>query len=390
MDWIDEKLLQVKNRLKMQSLKKALSIYLIIAISSVVIVYLVTVVFCEGWRTLIYQKYLVDKNSPVPISSFVNLDSVDLMIITLIDIVQKFSILIYSIITIVITSNIFYKNKIEEPILILKEEAKYISRNDLSFSCCYESGDEMGEICEAFDKMRIQLSKNNETVWSIMESQRQLNAAFAHDLRNPLTVIQGYTELLVKYYPEGKISEEKLLETLELIQSQVNRLKEFSETMKDIHTFDSMETNPKKNNLEIIGRKITEIVNGLKLHHSMEIKIDNKLPVTEAYFNEGIILEVVDNLLSNALSYTMSKVDIILEEEENLLFIYIRDDGKGFSQEDLYLASRPYYTNRLESGNHFGIGLTICKLLCEKHGGELKLTNSTRGGAIVCASFLIM
>ncbi|MEG2919394.1 MAG: HAMP domain-containing sensor histidine kinase [Clostridium sp.] len=390
MDWIDEKLLQVKNRLKMQSLKKALSIYLIIAISSVVIVYLVTVVFCEGWRTLIYQKYLVDKNSPVPISSFVNLDSVDLMIITLIDIVQKFSILIYSIITIVITSNIFYKNKIEEPILILKEEAKYISRNDLSFSCCYESGDEMGEICEAFDKMRIQLSKNNETVWSIMESQRQLNAAFAHDLRNPLTVIQGYTELLVKYYPEGKISEEKLLETLELIQSQVNRLKEFSETMKDIHTFDSMETNPKKNNLEIIGTKITEIVNGLKLHHSMEIKIDNKLPVTEAYFNEGIILEVVDNLLSNALSYTMSKVDIILEEEENLLFIYIRDDGKGFSQEDLYLASRPYYTNRLESGNHFGIGLTICKLLCEKHGGELKLTNSTRGGAIVCASFLIM
>ncbi|WP_195945422.1 HAMP domain-containing sensor histidine kinase [Paraclostridium bifermentans] len=387
MDWIDEKLLKLKDKIKAQSLRKAMSLYIFIAIIVVIIFYILTTVFCQGWKELVYTKYSIDIDSYIPIESMVKLEPVDKVILYGANIIKEYSIVIYSIIAIIITSNMFYKNKIKVPIEILKEEAKHISRNDLSFSCIYNSGDELGEICEAFDKMRIQLIYNNENIWNLMEGQRQLNSAFAHDIRTPLTVIQGYTDVLLKYYPQGKITEEKLLEKLTLIQSQLSRLKNLSETMKDIQDIGAMEVKPKLTEFNSLEKKINEIINGITPNNDIEINIYNRLKEDKGYFDESIILQVVDNLLSNALSFTKNKIDIILELEKEVVYIYIRDNGEGFSKKELYSASNPYYSSRSSIDGHFGIGLTICKSLCEKHGGRLSLNNSTSCGAIVCASF---
>ncbi|RDY28500.1 sensor histidine kinase [Romboutsia weinsteinii] len=387
MDWIDEQLLKLKDKIKAESLRKVMSLYIFIAIIAVIILYILTAVFCQGWKGLVYTKYSIDINSYIPIEELVELELIDKVILYGANIIKVYSIVIYSIIAIIVTSNMFYKNKIKIPIEILKEEAKHISRNDLSFSCIYNSKDELGEICEAFDKMRVQLINNNENIWSLMEGQRQLNSAFAHDIRTPLTVIGGYTDMLVKYYPQGKITEEKLLENLTLIQSQLTRLKNFSETMKDIQDIGAMEIKPKLKEFNLLEKKIEEIVNGIRASDNIEINIYNKLKEDKGYFDESIILQVVDNLLSNALSFTKNKIDIILEWEHDVIYIYIRDNGDGFSKKEIYSASNPYYSSRAGVDGHFGIGLTICKSLCEKHGGKFTLNNSTSGGAIVCASF---
>ncbi|MEG2415957.1 MAG: HAMP domain-containing sensor histidine kinase [Peptostreptococcaceae bacterium] len=387
MDWIDEQLLKLKDKIKSQSLSKTMGLYIFIAIIVVIILYILTIVFCQGWKELVYTKYSIDINSYIQIESLAKLETIDKVVLYGSEIIKAFSIVIYSIMAIIISSNIFYKNKIEIPIEILKKEAKHISRNDLSFSCIYNSGDELGEICEAFDKMRIQLINNNENIWDIMEGQRQLNSAFAHDIRTPLTVMQGYTDILVKYYPQGKITEKKLLENLTLIQSQLTRLKNLSETMKDIQDIGAIEVKPILTEFNLLEIKIREIINGIKASKDIEINIYNKLKENTGYFDVSIILQVIDNLLSNALSFTKDKIDIILECKNDIIYIYIRDNGKGFSKKELYSASTPYYSSRAGIDGHFGIGLTICKSLCEKHGGKLYLNNSTSGGAIVCASF---
>lgn len=389
MDWIDEQLLKLKEKTNAQSLRKTMSLYICIAIIAVIVLYISTTVFCDGWKKLVYEKYSIDIKSYTKIESLVKLELIDKVILYGSSIIKEYSIVIYSIIAIIITSNMFYKNKIKAPMDILKEEAKKISRNDLSFSCAYNSGDELGEICQAFDKMRIQLIVNNENMWSIMEAQRQLNSAFAHDIRTPLTVIQGYTDILLKYYPKGKITEEKLLENLTLIQSQLTRLKNFSETMKDIQDIGDIEVNPKLTEFNLLEKNIKENIDGITQSKDIEINIYNKLKKDKGYFDESIILQVVDNLLSNALSFTKDKIDIISEWENDVLYIYIRDNGKGFSKKELYFASNPYYSSRAGIDGHFGIGLTICKSLCEKHGGKLSLNNSTNGGAIICASFFV-
>ncbi len=61
-----------------------------------------------------------------------------------------------------------------------------------------------GSFCEAMDKMRTSLQKNNQEMWQMMEERRKMNASIAHDLRTPLTVMKGYTEYLSHNIPLGK------------------------------------------------------------------------------------------------------------------------------------------------------------------------------------------
>ncbi|WP_066719246.1 sensor histidine kinase [Clostridium sp. Marseille-P299] len=400
MDWIDGKIDVIRRKIHNMSLKRALGAYIVIAIIVLIPCYFAILTICNTWRTTIISKYT---NTVEPVSEYniidiefqYNIETIDISafdkkILTIIEIAEPLSIFILVALAIALTSHFYYKNKLEEPIKLLKEEAKYISRDDLSYVCWYDTSDEMGDICEAFEKMRKQLICNQKNMWERMEEQRTLNAAFAHDLRTPLTVMQGYTEFLNKYYPKNKISEEKLIETLSLLNEQVIRLKKFSDTMKNIHSFDSMEIKKKRKNITLIRDKIEEITNGLKEHHKVRITIDSRLPKIEGYYDEEVILEVVENILSNAVRYTKSKIDILLEMEEEKLFIYVRDNGRGFSSEELYKATSPYYSDKENSVEHFGIGLSICKILCQKHGGNISLSNSTNGGAIVCTNFFVL
>jgi signal transduction histidine kinase len=371
MDWIDEQLMKWNEKLKMKSLKVTLRIYIMIAIVLVIILYILTLLICDSWSTIADQRLTL-----------------------FLEEIQTYSIVLYSLLAIIFITNSFYKNKIEEPISILKKEALYISRNNLSVSCSYKSGDELGEVCEAFDQMRIQMIHNYENIWSQMESQRQLNAIFAHDIRTPLTVMQGYIDMLVRFYPVGKISEEKLFYTLEMIQEQLKKLKEYTEKMKNLIDVESLEIKPRMNDYSALIKKIKENIEGLAFYQNQKIILQNKInigkeKISEGYYDEEIILEVVNNLLSNACSFAENLIEIIIEVDKDFLRIYIRDDGKGFLEKEFYKALDPYYSSRNQIGEHFGMGLTICKMLCEKHGGKISLKNSLHKGAIVCASFRI-
>lgn len=390
MDWLENSISVFKNKIKRQSLKKTLSLYICISIIVVLTLYILTVVFCQGWIELVYTKYSIDLDNGIPINIIIDLKLLDKIILYSANFVKTFSVSIYSVIAIIITSNLFYKSKIQVPVEILKEGAKNISCNNLDFSFIYNNNDEFSDICEAFDKMRLQIIKNNKSNWDLINAQKQLNSAFAHDIKTPLTVIQGYTEFLAKYYKEGKITENKLLSTLDLIQSQIIRLHNFSDKMKDIQDINSFEIKQKITEFKSLNDKIEDIVNGLKNKTKININIVNKIKKHSGYFDENTILQVIDNLLSNAISFSKSSIEIILDFEYEFLYIYVKDDGIGFSKDDISNALKPYYSSRKNNTTHFGIGLSICSVLCEKHGGKLTLNNSIYGGAIVCATFLVV
>lgn len=391
MDWIDEQLVKIKNKMKMKSLKHVLYIYILVTIFIVIVMYILTSLYCESWKYILYGKNVDDIKTIISLEGAAWVRVGGLVIIHGI---QTYSIIVYSIVGIVAAANLFYKNRVKDPIHVLKEKAEYISRNDLSVSCKYESGDEFGEVSEAFEKMRLQLIRNNENTWSLMEGQRLLNATFAHDIRTPLTVLQGYTDMLVRYYPKGKISEEKLLDTLTLMQNQLIRLREFSDTMKGLQDIESLQIKLSEKSFSNLAGQIGKNIEGIKEHHKIKIAIKSNIDSltkekSKGYYDETVILEVVDNLLSNACSYGKEIIEVHIEVEYPYLNIYVCDDGNGFSREELYTALNPYYS-RNKGNEHFGIGLTISKILCEKHGGKITLSNSINHGAIVCASFRII
>ncbi|MBD5136673.1 MAG: HAMP domain-containing histidine kinase [Lachnospiraceae bacterium] len=373
-------------RIKM-TLKKSLILYTLIALLAAFLSGIILFSFFEKWKIII-----ADVNG-VPVKFVRNRTMVftsDSMTIKavkqikLVDIIEVISIILCVVISVIMLVRQYYKRILEEPISILKQEAEYIGRNDLSFECSYISMDEMGDICRAFNDMRLKLIDNQKKTWELIEAQRQLNAAFAHDIRTPVTIIKGYAQMLLEFYESGSLSEEKLEEILNTFLIQADRAERFSLTMKEIHSMEEWSVDKKKMSFQSIAEQLKSGAEGMS-NDNISIKVHYKNDKREMFCDINLINEVADNLVSNALRYAVENIEVSIEAEDDTLYLYVKDDGKGFSKDTLYKASRPYFTTEK---NHFGLGLAICETLCKKHGGNIELINSINGGAIAAAYFI--
>ena len=113
-----------------------------------------------------------------------------------------------------------------------------IADNDLDFRITYENRDEMGHLCHEFDRMRGQLEENNRKLWRMIEDERELRSAIAHDIRSPLSVLKGYQEMLIDYLPDGTIDREKAVEMLQEGMKQIRRMDVFIDSMQKMNSLE--------------------------------------------------------------------------------------------------------------------------------------------------------
>lgn len=92
----------------------------------------------------------------------------------------------------------------------------------------------------------------------------------------------------------------------------------------------------------------------------------------------SFVSQVNNNLISNAVRYAKSAIKITYTCSKEGFYLTVSDDGCGFSKEALCKATNPYFTGE-NHREHFGLGLYICKILCEHHGGYLKIENCSTG-----------
>jgi signal transduction histidine kinase len=399
MDWLDELLEKFKTKVNNLTMKKALAVYIIICIGIVAVITAITQAICMSWDNYIWGHYVgedLKSAGEFTIYSYdtTKLNRMDRVLVEVIDFLQTWSTFLYAMIGIIGTSSLFYKYKLKAPLGILKEATEKVAFNDLDLDLYYENKDEMGDLCRSFDLMRKKLIENNQKMWDMMEEQKRLNAAFAHDLRTPLTVLRGYTDLLNQYVPEGRISEDKLLSTLSMMSDQIIRLENYSNTMKEINSLEELSLKCQTISVMILEKKLRDIAEALNGKNGIHIKLLNAVfdQNTELSLDESMLLEVYENLMSNALRFAAAVIEVILSlsEDGKYLLLSVSDDGKGFTKNDLFMATKPYYSdNKEQKSEHFGIGLYICKLLCEKHQGWITLGNRMKKGASITAAFFI-
>ncbi len=139
---------------------------------------------------------------------------------------------------------LFYRRKLKKPLAILDAASGRIASGDLDFTVEYDSRNEFGRLAASFETMRRSLYETNRDMWRMMEGRRRLNAAFAHDLRTPLTVLRGYSDFLLKYAPSGKIGDEKAMATLSTMDVYLKRLEGYTTTMSSLQKLDEIELSP--------------------------------------------------------------------------------------------------------------------------------------------------
>lgn len=269
----------------------------------------------------------------------------------------------------------------------LYEATSEVAKQNLDFEVGHSNIKEFEDVLLSFSRMKESLKASLEQQWEAEHMQKEQIAALAHDLKTPLTVIQGNADLI----SETELDEEQRLYA-EYISSSSEQMQLYIRTLIDISRAATgyqlhMEDIDVLSYVEQLRGQIDALCQTKKIGLQMELE---HLP--DVLSADKLLLErAIMNVINNALDYSPqdSSIHISIIGGKQHLKITVTDAGSGFSQEDLLHAKEQFYmADHSRSSNlHFGMGLFITKSIVQQHGGQLDLSNSEKtGGAQVTIS----
>lgn len=269
---------------------------------------------------------------------------------------------------------LFYRWKLKKPIALLLEGTRRIQAHDLDFTIPHVSADELGQVCGAFETMRAELLRANRELWRQTEERQRLNAAFAHDLRNPITVLKGSVKLL-----RQDASDRQALDRME---RYTFRMEQYVKAMSSVQRLEQLPLQIRDVPCAALAADLSETARVLAPNREAAVTASGAETLR---LDRGIFLTVAENLIGNAARYARRTIRITLTVSGDTLSLTVADDGPGFPPELLKTGPKPFGTSA-DSPGHFGMGLYSSSLLCAKHGGALLLGNDG-GGAAAAATF---
>lgn len=278
-------------------------------------------------------------------------------------------------------SSLFYRLKLQKPLDLLTRGASRIMENDLDFTIEAESRDELGRLCAAFEAMRKELLASNQKLWRQTQERKRLNAAFSHNLRNPVTVLKGCAKLARQGTLEDTGGRKQLAEQLSLIENYTDRIERYVETMSSIQRLEEIplvrETTPWKD----IAAEFENMLRFVGADSGKQIHFEAAPWSGTVLADSSVLFQIAENLVANALRFAREQVRVSCSTDGKLLTLTVTDDGPGFPSSYMQNGIRPFQKGA-EDAEHFGMGLYTSRLLAGKHGGGISIQNSGTGAAV--------
>ncbi|WP_162463304.1 two-component system sensor histidine kinase NtrB [Paenibacillus psychroresistens] len=207
----------------------------------------------------------------------------------------------------------------------------------------------------------------------------QIAASIAHDIRNPLTSIQGFIQLIEKNEQKNEQSN-SYHNYFQIIRSEITRidtlLREVLMLSKS-HTADSDSWSII--HLDGLLERLVLLMDPDALKSNIQIRLHlNHAPVVRG--SEDKLQQVFMNLLRNAIEAISEngRIDIILKETDGLAIIHFQDTGSGIDETSQDHLFTPFFTTK---GEGTGLGLSICQSIIKAYDGEIKVRNLPEKGA---------
>jgi signal transduction histidine kinase len=207
--------------------------------------------------------------------------------------------------------------------------------------------------------------------------KNELLGTLAHDLRNPLTVIIGRTDMLLRMLDKGPVLGDRLRTQIDQVRAAASRLDEMVDSVLSDARADALDITirPEETDVSTLVHEVAEANQPLAARKQQSIIV--MAPPTCPVLCDGErVRDVIDNLLSNAIKYSQigGRIDIELERQHENVVIRVKDQGAGLSPEDLSrvfgrfqrLSAKPT-ANELSTG----LGLSIVKRIVDLHGGSV-------------------
>jgi two-component system sensor histidine kinase KdpD len=206
--------------------------------------------------------------------------------------------------------------------------------------------------------------------------------AVSHDLKTPLSSIYGAATTLLE--AESRLLEPERRELIESIAEEAERLNRVVTNLLEMTRLESgIELQKDWQPLEeIVGAALTRLNKTLG-DRPVAIEIADNLPLI--FVDDVLLEEVFINLLENVVKYTPAgtPVEIVANCADGKLTISIRDRGPGFVPGDEEQVFQKFYRGKTDGARGMGLGLAICRVIINAHGGSISARNNAAGGAVV-------
>ncbi len=259
--------------------------------------------------------------------------------------------------------NYFMVNKMLNPVRLLKQGAERIRQGDLGYRVKSNLQDELGELTESINHMA-------DSLQSMLEAKRQLLMAISHELRTPITK----AKLRMEFMPESD-EKDQLKGDINEIDLLISDLLEAERLNNDHSALVSERV--------LLANFVRSIAESFKSNNG-EIEIE--IPVNDLEFeiDKLRIRLLITNLLNNAVRHGKGNlINVRVSFSGDRGIIEVKDNGEGISEEHITQITEPFYradSARQRNTGGFGLGLYLCRLIAQAHGGEMIIVSQEGQG----------
>jgi signal transduction histidine kinase len=251
----------------------------------------------------------------------------------------------------------------------LERAARRIAAGEFGRPIRVGSGDELGQLAEAFNDMQAQLAQ-------LDEARKTFIATASHELRTPIFSLGGFVELL----EDEELDPETRRRFLEQVSDQVERLRKLSVDLLDLSRLEagSLELRPETVDLGELVRSVAGEFEPALAQHDSHLELRLGAGRTEAVCDPVRVAQILRILLDNALTHTPAGTRVVLSARRDGggVRLSVRDDGAGISPTALGRIFEPFYTADGTQGS--GLGLAIAGELAERMRGRLAVRSEPR------------
>jgi len=286
-----------------------------------------------------------------------------------------FVCLVVVFVVLMILFTLYLNGKILKPIKVLDDSIKSLSENkDIKIES-FEGPREIADALKSFDEMSDKLAKSAKENEILEEEKKKMLADISHDLKTPVTVIQGYAKAL----NDGLVKEGDEEKYLNIISSKAELLSELVNTFYEYSRLEHPDFDVKKEEGDICEYLREYVASRYEELDMMGFLVDVDIPEEKIMmsFDNGLLKRVFENIINNAVKHNDRGTTIYasIKNKGSYLSIKIGDDGKGIDdsiREDIF---KPFVVgdSARTSGKGTGLGLSIAKKIVDAHGATISL-----------------
>ncbi|GLC29167.1 two-component sensor histidine kinase [Clostridium omnivorum] len=271
---------------------------------------------------------------------------------------------------------------VTSPIGSLSGAVQNISSGNYKERVDLKSKDEIGVLANEFNKMADEIERRIEALKLEGESKQRFIDNLTHELRTPLTSIIGYSELIeTTNYDEAMIKK-----GVGYINSEGKRMLKMVNSMMNMILLRENTLSFEKYNIQPLLEEVMDIMKVKAVKKNVSITREGR--ELELEIDLDLFKEVLLNLVDNALNVSSAGKNIAIGAEiyNKRNCVYVRDEGKGISEEDISKIFEPFYRvdqSRARKAGGMGLGLSICNEIIKAHGAEFKVESELGQGTVV-------